>query len=142
MSAQPKKWSAYFDGDERVSISETEGEAIGEMECQIDRDFETGEQVEYRVAQMVNGLELLQRQRAQSIGENIIEQIENDLTDEMGSEESPLSFADGDAKLLGEMVVTFIAANATPQWWTVDAKTEQTRTYIAGSNDSQEGGAA
>lgn len=142
MSAQPKKWSAYFDGDERVRLSNTEGEAIGEMECQIDSDFDPGEQVEYRVAQMVNGLELLQRERAQRIGENILEQIENDLTDEMGSEESPLSFADDDAKLLGEMVVAFIVAKAKPQWWTVDPKTEQVRTYIAGSNDSQEGGAA
>lgn len=142
MIEQPKKWAAYFEGDERVSLSDTEGEAIGEMEYQIDADFEPGEQVEYRLAQMVNGLELLQRQRAQRIGEDIIEQIENDLTDEMGAEESPLSFAPDDAQRLGEMVVAFIVANAKPQWWTVDTKTEQKRTHIAGSNDTQEGGAA
>lgn len=142
MSQQPEKWSAYFDGDERVSIHDTEGEAVGEIQTKIDADHEPGTEVEYCVAKMVNGLELLQRREPFRVGSHVFEQLVDDLADNMGAEDEVLDLTNEDLTRLGELVVDFIVANAKPQWWTMDTKTEQKRTYVAGSNDAQEGGAA
>jgi len=46
-----------------------------------------------------------------------------------------------DVVKLGELVLAFVASHAKQQWWTVDTKTEQVHTYVAGSNEL-EGGAA
>lgn len=140
-SQQPEKWSAYFDGAERVTIHDTEGEAVGEMMRRIDDNFEPGTEVEYCVAKMVNGLELLQRREPFRVGSYVFEQLVDDLADTMGAEDEVLDLTNEDLTRLGELVVDFIVANAKPQWWTMDTKTEQKRTYVAGSNDAQEGGA-
>jgi hypothetical protein len=140
MSTQPERWSSYFDGDERVSICHSESEAIGEMECQIDSEYDPGEIVEYRVAQMVGGIELLCRRGAKHIGERLLEDFNGYLSDDMGAEEDPLDMTPDDVVKLGELVLSFIATNAKQQWFTVDEMTEQKRSYVAGSNDS-EGGA-
>lgn len=141
MSAQPEGWSSYFDGDERVSICHSESEAVGEMQSRIDLEFEPGDSVEYRVAQMVGGIELLHRRGAKHIGERLMEDFNERLSDDMGAEEDPLDMTPDDMKELGELVLSFVAAKAKQQWLTVDTMTEQKRSYVAGSNDS-EGGAA
>jgi len=142
MSAQPEKWSSYFDGDERVSIYDSESEAIGAMECQIDRESDPGEIVEYRVAQMVGGIELLHRRGAKHIGGHLLEDFNEFLSDDMGGdEENPLDMTTDDVVKLGELVLAFVASHAKQQWWAVDTKTEQVHTYVAGSNEL-EGGAA
>jgi hypothetical protein len=142
MSEHAEKWGAYFDGDERVTVHETEGEAVGEIQFQIDDDSEPGEHVEYRVAPMLSGKHLLCKEDPQRIGENLLEQLNEWINDEMGAEEDPLDMTPEDLKSLGQLVVTFICEHAKVQWWTVDTKREQKRTYVAGSNDEKQGGAA
>jgi hypothetical protein len=130
------RWSSYFDGDERVTIYQTEGEAIGEMECEIDREHEPGEGIEYCVAPMLSGKHILRKYDAQRIGDDLLENINEQVNDDMYAEDDPLDMTPEDRKALGQLVIDFICANAKTQWWTVDTKREQKRTYFAGSNDA------
>lgn len=132
----PEKWGAYFDGDERVTVHETEGEAVGEITLKIDDEHETGTEVTYCVAPMLNGKHILRKDNAQHIGDNLFEQINERVNDEMYAEDDPLDMTPEDRQALGQLVIDFICARASVQWWTVDGKREQKRTYVAGSNDA------
>jgi DNA-directed RNA polymerase subunit RPC12/RpoP len=134
--AEPERWAAYMDGDERVTCYDTEAEACGERECDIDGDYEPGTEVEYLVAPMINAKELLRRERAWRIGEQIHEQIENDLAEDFAdADEEVLSLNKEDYADLGKLVIDFMCERGKTAWWTVDSKREQKRIYIAGSND-------
>ena len=131
-------WGAYFDGDERVTVCKSEGEARGELEATIDADHEPGEQIEYLCAPMVSGKQRLRKIGGQWVGEDLFERINEVLDDDMGSEEYPLGLTMEDRAELGELVIEFICARAKVQWWTVDQTREQKHTYVAGSNDAVE----
>ncbi|MGI9150451.1 MAG: hypothetical protein ACR2IX_02925, partial [Limnohabitans sp.] len=134
--AEPERWAAYMDGDERVTCYDTEAEACGEREFDIDGDYEPGTEVEYLVAPMINAKELLRRERAWRLGEQIHEQIENDLAEDFAdADEEVLSLNKEDYADLGKMVIDFMCERGKTAWWTVDSKREQKRTYVAGSND-------
>lgn len=133
----PEKWGSYFDGDESVTVYETEGEAAGEIECEIDGDSEPGEEVTYCIAPMLNGKHILRKDSAQRIGDNLFEQINERVNDDMHAEDDPLDMTPEDRMALGQLVIDFICSHATVKWWTVDTKREQKHTYVAGSNDTQ-----
>lgn len=132
-----KKWTAFFEGDERVPVYDTEGEAIGGMEWGIDGDHEPGEEVEYIVAQMKSVPDFLAEWH-ERIGERVFEDLNSELSDEMGAEEWPLNMTREKQVELGKLIATFLSEHATHGWHTVDTKTEQKRTYIAGSNDKEQ----
>lgn len=132
-----KKWTAFMEGDERVPVRETEGEAVGEMECKIDADHEPGTEVKYIVAQMKSAPEFLAEWH-QRIGERVFEDMNEWLSDEMGAEEYPLGTTREKQAELGKLIADFLSEHATQGWHTVDPKTEQKRTYIAGSNDKEQ----
>lgn len=132
-----KKWTAFFEGDERVSVSDTEGEAVGDMECDIDAEHEPGTEVEYIVAQMKSAPEFLAEWH-QRIGESVFEDLNSQLSDEMGAEEWPLNMTREKQVELGKLIANFLSEHATHGWHTVDPRTEQKRTYIAGSNDKEQ----
>lgn len=135
-SDEPEKWGSYFDGDERVTVYETEGEAAGEIECEIDRDHEPVEEITYCVAPMLSGKHILRKDNAQRIGDDLFERINERVNDDMYAEDVPLDMTPEDLLALGQLVIDFICANAKVQWWTVDTKREQKRTYVSGSNDA------
>lgn len=132
---EPQRWAAYSEGDELVTMRDTEGEACGEKECDIDNEFEPGTEVEYLVAPMLSAKQMLRTNNAYWIGERILEEINEGLADDMCAEDSPLSFDKEDAEELGRLVIDFLCARGKTQWWTVDNKREEKRTYVAGSND-------
>ena len=132
------RWSSYFDGDERVTIYKTEGEAVGGMECNIDNDSEPGEEVEYCLAPMLSAKHILRKYDAQRIGDDLLENINEQVNDDMLAEDDPLDMTPEDKRALGVLVIEFICSHAKSQWWTVDTKREQKRTYVAGSNDADE----
>lgn len=131
-----EKWGSYFDGDDRVSVYDTEGEAAGAIECEIDREHEPGEEIPYCVAPMLSGKHILRKDNPQRIGDNLLEQINGQVNDDIYADEDPLDMTPEDRKALGQLVVDFICAHAEVQWWTVDTKREQKHTYVAGSNDA------
>ena len=131
-----EKWGSYFDGDESVSVYATEGEAIGGIEDEIDRDHEPGEEITYCIAPMLSGEHFLRSRGALSIGEDIFDRINEQVNDDMFAEDDPLDMTPEDRQALGQLVIDFICARASVQWWTVDGKREQKRTYVAGSNDA------
>lgn len=133
---EPEKWGSYFDGDERVTVYETEGEAAGEIECEIDREHDPGKEITYCIAPMLSGKHLLRKDAAQWIGDDLFERINERVNDDMYAEDDPLDMTPEDRLALGQLVVDFICAHAKVQWWTVDTKREQKRTYVAGSNDT------
>lgn len=132
---EPERWAAYMDGDERVTTYDSEIEACGERECEIDNDYEPGIEVEYLVAPMIDAKESLRRCNALRIGERIHEDIDCSLGDDMGAEDEVLSLDKDDLTSLGNLVIEFLCVRAKTKWWTVDHNREQKRTYIAGSND-------
>lgn len=133
---EPEKWGSYFDGDERVSIYDTESEAAGEIESEIDNEHEPGTKVEYLIAPMLSGKHILRKDRAQRIGDDLFLQINEWVNDNMNAEEDPLDMTPEDCLALGQLVIDFICARASVQWWTVDTKREKKHTYVAGSNDA------
>lgn len=135
MKQEQERWAAYMDGDERITCYDTEGEACGERECEIDGDYEPGTEVEYLVAPMISAKESLRRENAQWLGERIHEDIDCRLSDDMCAEDEVLSLDKDDLTDLGNMVIEFLCARGKTRWWTVDHTREQKRTYVAGSND-------
>lgn len=131
-----ERWSAYYEGDERVSLCDSEGEAIGEMECSIDQDTDPGHEIEFCVAPMVSAKQALRKRSALWTGEDIFEHINELISDDIGAEEEPLDLSKDDKEKLGQQVIEFFCQNAKNQWWTVDSEREQKRTYVAGSNDA------
>lgn len=134
------RWSSYFDGDERVTIYKTEGEAVGEMECVIDGDgaYDASDEVEYRVAPMLSAKHILRKYDGRRIGDALLENINEQVNDDMFAEDDPLDMTPEDKQALGELVIQFICSHAKSQWWTVDTKREQKRTYVVGSKDADE----
>lgn len=139
---EDQRWCWFHEGDERVDVLHSVDEAHGEAQTWIDSNCEPGEQHEYLVAPMKNGLTLLPS--AQHIGETIFESINENVNDEMGAEEDPIDLTEEDRIELGELVRSFFREHGKVQWWTVDSKNETKHTYVAGSNDAetQEGAAA
>ena len=135
---EPKHWCYYIgDGDERVTLYQSEDEAHGEAEAEIDASdwCEPGDVVGYTVAPMLSALDVLRTQGAERIGEHIAEMIDEWVADDMACEEPPLDLPKELRAKLGQLVVDFFTANATSQWWTVDTKRKTLHTYVAGSND-------
>jgi len=131
-----ERWSSYFSGDENLTLYETEAEAAGEMQFQIDSDYEPGEEIEYCIAPMLSAKQILLKRNALAIGEHIFESLNEDLSDDMHAEETPLDMTKEDKEQLGRLVSEFICQHAKNQWWTVDDKREQKCTYVAGANDA------
>ena len=135
------KWCFYIgEPDERVTMYESEDEARGEAEAEIDSaDWcEPGDVVVYTVAPMLSALDVLRTQGAERIGEHIAEMIDEWVADDMANEEPPLDLPKALHAALGQLVVDFFAANATSQWWTTDTKRRTLHTYVAGSNDDSQ----
>lgn len=136
---EPKHWCYYIgdDCDERVTLYQSEDEAHGEAEAEIDASdwCEPGDVVGYTVAPMLSALDVLRTQGAERIGEHIAEMIDEWVADDMACEEPPLDLPKELRAKLGQLVVDFFTANATSQWWTVDTKRKTLHTYVAGSND-------
>lgn len=130
------RWCWYHDGDERVPVLDSEEEAHAEAQQWINNNCEPGEEHEYLVAPMKNGLQMLPS--AGHIATAIIEDINNGLSDEMGAEEWPLEFSKEDITALGEVVRSFIQSRGSVQWWTVDHTREAKHTSRAAR--SSEGG--
>ncbi len=137
--SEPERWSAYFEGAESVNVCDSEGEAVGEMQFQIDNDSEPGDEIEFCVAPMVSATQMLRKFGAKWIGEDVFERINERLSDEMGAEDWPLDLTDEEQEQLGQQVIEYVCQHAKCQWWTIDAKREQKRTYVAGSNDEDAG---
>lgn len=74
----------------------------------------------------------------EQIGSRVFEDLNEQLSDEMGAEEHPLSMTREKQVELGKLIADFLSEHATHGWYTVDPKTEQKRTYIAGSNDKEQ----
>lgn len=129
--SEEERWSAYFEGDERVTVSDSEGEAVGEMQFQIDNDSEPGDEIQFCVAPMLSAKQALRKRSGKDIGEDVFERINELLSDDMGAEEWPLDMTKDEQEQLGQQVVEFICQHSKTQWWTIDAKREQKRTYIA-----------
>lgn len=132
---EPQRWAAYLEGDERVTCYDTEGEACSEQECEIDNYSEPGDVVEYLVAPMLSAKQVLRTRDAYWFGDRFVEEVNNDLADEMGAEDSPLSIDKEGTEALGKLVMDFLCAHGKTQWWMVDHKREEKRTYVAGSDD-------
>lgn len=135
------KWCFYIgDPDEFVTLYESEDEARGAAEFEIDcADWcERGDVVEYTVAPMLSALDVLRTQRAERIGAHIAEMIDEWVADDMASEEPPLDLPKALHAALGQLVVDFFVSNATSQWWTTDTKRKTLHTYVAGSNDDSQ----
>ena len=132
---EQERWTAYMDSDERVNCYDSESEACGERECEIDNEYGPGTEVEYLFAPMISAKELLRRRNAHWIGERIYEDIECELVEDMGAEDEVLSLDKNDYIDLGNLVIEFLCNRGKTMWWTVDYKRIQKRTYVAGSND-------
>lgn len=139
---EAQHWCYYIgdDGDERVTLYGSEDEAHGEAEDEIDRNHDAGEAITYTVAPMLSALDVLRtRIRAERIGEQIAEMIDEWVADDMACEEPPLDLPKALHAKLGQMVAEFFDTNAVSQWWTVDTKRKTLHTYVAGSNDDAQG---
>jgi hypothetical protein len=135
-SLNADRWSSFFDGDERVTVYQSEAEAIGEIEFEIDNNHEPGTVIEYRVAPMISGIQILLKYDVQRIGDSFFDRINEQVNEDMLAEEEPLNMSQEDRKALGQLIVDFISKTAKTSWWTVDTAREQKKTYISGSNES------
>lgn len=117
-----ERWCWYHEGDERVTVLHSESEAHGEAQQWINENCEPDEEHEYLVAPMKSGLDLLGSPG--HIGETIIENINENLSDEMGAEEDPIDMSKDDIAKLGELVRQFVRSEGKVQWWTIDTKRE------------------
>lgn len=141
---EPKHWCYYIgdDCDERVTLYQSEDEARGEAEAEIDASdwCEPGDVVGYTVAPMLSALDVLRtRIGAERLGRSIVEMIEEWVSDEMLPDDTPITLPAAQIEKLGQVVVDFYSDNAKNGWWTVDTKRKTRHTYVAGSNnDAQE----
>lgn len=130
-----KKYSAHFEDDDVVEIYDSETEAIGEFCFNLDNAFEfnDGDEVTFKVSEMLSALDISSRLNSGVIGEYIFEFINNWVTDEMVAEEVPLKIGNEKIIELGDIVKNFISNNATSHWYVVDDKNQKDYTHMIGS---------
>jgi hypothetical protein len=131
-------WTSWVgEPDERCTLYASEAEAAGEAIAEIDANYEPGESIEYTVAPMLSAHEVLRGMNVERMGERIALWLEDWLSDEMMSDDSPLKVTNGPAlhKALGDAAVAAMCAHTVPAWWVVDSKRQRKASHVAGSED-------
>ena len=122
---------ALSEDAEQWAWADTEGEAHGEAQSQIDDDSDKGDEHCYFIGTAAHPLDMIGDKCALWIGERVLEDLECQCADEIGSDDAILELTSEQLSELGNIVLAYIRENAHVNTWGV--KDPQKHTYIAGS---------
>jgi hypothetical protein len=122
------KWCYSTDEEEYNGHCETEADANGEAQSQIDEDGEDGELREFWVAKIVHPLDCISR----DVGSDVFDMLLERITDEVGGDDAALDMTTDEVNELGKVIMAYVREHASVQRYGVKDKVK--RQYIAGSN--------
>jgi hypothetical protein len=108
MSNPERKWCYSRDEERFEGQYDTEDEAKAAAEEDLDNDLEVGDLATYWIAQVRSPEEFL---NADTIGQNIQENLDEWLTDDIGWEDPIVELPPGKSEELGKLVLKFIREN-------------------------------
>lgn len=123
-------WCYSTDEEEYNGHCETESDAHGEAQSQIDEDGEEGESRDYWVAKIVHPLDCI----SQDVGDDIMEMINERVADEVGGDDTALDMAREHEAELGRIIMAFIRENASVQRYGI--KDPVKHQHVTGSHET------
>lgn len=102
-----------LDGEEFHGDYETRGDALanGEHEARCSGDFDPGPATIY-TAEVMSAMECLRRQHTASIGERVVEMLNERLCDEISSDDDIIELDAGAQAGLGTAILSYLEAHA------------------------------
>lgn len=123
------KWCYSTDEEEYNGHCETEGDAHGEAQCEIDEDGnDEGELRHYWVAKIVHPLDCIN----QRVGEDVFDMVIERIADNVGGDDPALDMTPEDVKELGRVIVAYVREHASVQRYGI--KDPVKHQYVTGSN--------
>jgi len=121
-------WCYSTDEEEYAGHCETESDAHGEAQDDIDVDGEPGEHRDYWIAKIVHPLDCI----GQDIGSEVFDMLLESIADEVGGDDSALEMMTDEVHTLGVIIMAFIREHASVKRYGI--KDSVKHQYVTGSN--------
>jgi hypothetical protein len=122
------KWCYSTSNEDYSGHCETEADAHGEAQCEIDEDGELGESHDYWIASIRHPLDCI----GQNIGGDVFEMLDERIADEVGGDDAALDMTTEEVKELGLIIMTYVREHASVQRYGI--KDPVKHQYVVGSN--------